>query len=58
MNFALTDEQKLIQQTVREFAENEVAKDAAERDRKEEFPAAHVVKMGELGLMGMMVSHW
>ncbi len=56
MDFMLTEEQKLIQQTAREFAENEVAKDAAERDQKEEFPAAHVKKMGELGFMGMMVS--
>jgi len=54
MDFMLTDEQKLIQQTVREFAQNEVAKDAAERDRTETFPKHHVKKMAELGLMGMM----
>ncbi len=55
MDFALTEEQKLVQQTTREFAQNEVAKDADERDRSETFPAAHVKKMAELGLMGMMV---
>ncbi len=55
MDFFLTDEHKLIQQTVREFAQNEVAKDAAERDRLEKFPEDHVKKTGELGLMGMMV---
>lgn len=55
MDFMLTEEQKLIQQTAREFAQNEVAKDAAERDKMEKFPAHHVKKMGELGFMGMMV---
>ncbi|TDI96392.1 MAG: acyl-CoA dehydrogenase [Caldithrix sp.] len=56
MDFLLTDEQKLIQQTAREFAQNEVAKDAAERDQKEKFPAQHVKKMAELGFMGMMIA--
>jgi len=56
MEFNLSDEQKLIQQTAREFAQNEIAKDAAERDQKEVFPERHVRKMGELGFMGMMVS--
>ncbi len=56
MDFTLTEEHRLIQQTAREFAQNEVAKDAAERDRLEKFPEAHVKKMAELGFMGMMVS--
>lgn len=56
MDFELTEEQKLIQRTAREFARNEVAKDAAERDQKEEFPAHHVRTMAELGFMGMMVA--
>jgi alkylation response protein AidB-like acyl-CoA dehydrogenase len=56
MDFSLSEEQKLIQQTVREFAQSEVAKDAAERDRLEAFPDNHVKKMAELGLMGMVVS--
>ncbi|MFQ5707407.1 MAG: acyl-CoA dehydrogenase [bacterium] len=55
MDFSLTDEHKLIQQTAREFAQNEVAKDAAERDRLEKYPEHHVKKMAELGFMGMMV---
>jgi len=55
MDFMLTDEQKLIQQTAREFAQSEVAKDAAERDKAEKFPHDHVKKMAELGFMGMMV---
>lgn len=56
MDFILTEEQKLIQQTAREFAQKEVAKDAAERDRLEKFPEQHVKKMAELGFMGMTVS--
>nr|MCG8604163.1 acyl-CoA dehydrogenase [bacterium] len=55
MDFLLTDEHKLIQQTARDFAQNEVAKDAAERDRLEQFPQHHVKKMAELGFMGVMV---
>lgn len=55
MEFALTEEHKLIQQTAREFAHKEVARDAAERDREEKFPEHHVKKMAELGFMGMMV---
>lgn len=55
MDFMLTEEQKLVQQTAREFAQTEVAKDAAQRDQTEKFPVHHVKKMGELGFMGMMV---
>jgi alkylation response protein AidB-like acyl-CoA dehydrogenase len=55
MDFSLTEEQLLIQQTVREFAENELAADARERDAEERFPKEQVKKMGELGFMGMMV---
>jgi alkylation response protein AidB-like acyl-CoA dehydrogenase len=55
MDFTFTEEHKLIRETARRFAEEEVAKDAAERDRLERFPAQHVKKMAELGFMGMMV---
>lgn len=55
MDFSLTEEHKLIEQTAREFAQKEVARDAAERDRDEAFPHHHVEKMAELGFMGMMV---
>lgn len=55
MNFALTDEQKMIRDMAREFAKQEVAPLASELDVKAEFPAQHLKKMAELGLMGMMV---
>ena len=55
MFFKLTDEQLMIQSMVRELARKEVAPTAAERDKTKAFPAENLRKMGELGLMGMMV---
>lgn len=55
MNLELTDEQRMIQDMARDFAVKEIAPKAAEIDRTHEFPKAIVDKMGELGLMGMMV---
>ncbi len=56
MKFEFTEEQLMIQQTAREFAEAEIAPSAIERDKKAEFPSEIVKKLGELGFMGMMVS--
>lgn len=56
MKFDLTEEQLMIQQTAREFAETEIAPSSVERDKNSEFPYEIVKKMGELGFMGMMVS--
>ncbi|RMD51405.1 MAG: acyl-CoA dehydrogenase [Ignavibacteria bacterium] len=56
MNFEFTEEQLMIQQTAREFAEAEIAPSAVERDKTGEFPTEIVKKLGELGFMGMMVS--
>lgn len=55
MSFILTEDQELIRNMVREFAENEVSPIAAELDKKHEFPVATVKRMGELGLMGMTI---
>lgn len=52
----LTETHEMIRDTAREFAENEIAPTAIERDIKGEFPADIVVKLGELGFLGMMVS--
>ena len=54
MNFDLTDEQLMVKQSAREFAEAELAHDAAERDEKALFPRVAVKKMGELGFLGML----
>ncbi len=53
MDFELSDEQRLLRETVRDFARNEVAPVAEELDRTKAFPYELVAKMGELGLMGI-----
>ena len=55
MTFKLTNEQLMIQSMVREFSRHVVAVTAAERDKTGEFPAENLKKMGELGLLGMMI---
>ncbi len=56
MKFEFTEEQLMIQETAREFAEKEIAPTSVERDKTCEFPTEIVKKLGELGFMGMMVS--
>jgi alkylation response protein AidB-like acyl-CoA dehydrogenase len=53
MNFDLTEEQQLIRDTVRDFAEREIKPVAQELDEKAEFSYDLTKKMGELGLFGM-----
>jgi len=53
MDFSLSEEQKLLKQTVREFAEQEIKPVAQELDEKEEFSTAITARMGDLGLFGM-----
>jgi butyryl-CoA dehydrogenase len=53
MDFQLTDEHLLIKQTVREFAEKEIAPRAEEIDQTDQFPADLFKRMGELGLLGI-----
>jgi short-chain 2-methylacyl-CoA dehydrogenase len=53
MLFDLSDDHRLIQETVRDFARNEVAPVAEELDREKRFPYEIVEKLGELGLMGI-----
>lgn len=53
MNFDLSEEQKLIRETVRDFAEREIKPVAKELDEKAEFSYDLTRKMGELGLFGM-----
>ena len=56
MNFDFTEEQKMIQESAKSFAENEIAPTAVERDINAIFQTEIVKKMGKLGFMGMMVS--
>jgi alkylation response protein AidB-like acyl-CoA dehydrogenase len=55
VNFDLTPEQELIQDTVRQFAKDRVASVAAELDREHRFPYDLVAELGELGLMGLPI---
>ena len=55
MNFQLTEEQSLIRNMVREFAEAEIAPGVKERDEQERFDRALMYdKLGELGLTGIV----
>ena len=55
MDFNLTEEQKMIQQAARDFAQNELLPGVIERDEFSKFPTEQVKKMAELGFLGMMV---
>jgi butyryl-CoA dehydrogenase len=55
MDFALTEEQELIQRGVRDFARKEILPKAAKIDEEHRFPAEIVKRMAELGLLGMAV---
>ena len=55
MAWHLTEEQQMIQAMVRQFAREEILPTASEGDRTCRFPAEHLKKMGELGLLGMNV---
>jgi len=54
MNFEYTEEQEMIRQSARDFAERELLPGVIERDTKSEFPAEQVRKLTELGFMGML----
>jgi alkylation response protein AidB-like acyl-CoA dehydrogenase len=55
MDFEFTEEQKMIRQSARDYAQRELIKDVIERDTKAEYPAHHVKALAELGFMGMLV---
>ncbi|MBL8611712.1 MAG: acyl-CoA dehydrogenase [Myxococcales bacterium] len=55
MDFELTEEQKLIQTTARDFARAEIAPKAAEIDKSGRWPGEIVKKMAELGFLGMAI---
>lgn len=55
MDFNLTEEQIMIRDAARNFAQTELLPGVIERDEKQKFPAEQIKKMGELGFLGMMV---
>ncbi len=56
LNFDLAEEQQILRESVRDFAENEIKPIAEELDEKEEFSLDLVKKMAGMGLFGMFVS--
>jgi len=55
MNFEFTEEQLMIQQAARDFAQRELIHDVIERDTNSIYPTEHVKKLAELGFLGMLV---
>ncbi len=53
MDFQFTEEQQMIRDAARDFAQSEIAPVAEEFDHSGQFPLANIQKMGELGLMGI-----
>ena len=54
MEFHLTQEQELTRQTVRRFAEQEIAPRAFELDETQEFPRDIMKKLGDMGMLGIL----
>ena len=51
----LSEEQQLIRDTARSFAQSELLPNAADWDRESRFPAEAIAEMGRLGFLGMLV---
>ena len=59
IQFKLSSEQKLIQESTKEFAQQYISPGVIERDQNSTFPKSQIRKLGELGYMGMMIpSKW
>ncbi|WP_418262047.1 acyl-CoA dehydrogenase family protein [Flavobacterium faecale] len=56
MDFNLSEEQLMIQQAARDFAQTELLPGVIERDEHSKFPTAQVKKLAELGFLGMVVA--
>lgn len=56
MDFQFTEEQLMIQQAARDYAQRELIKDVIERDEGAIYPTEHIKNLAELGFMGMLVS--
>jgi alkylation response protein AidB-like acyl-CoA dehydrogenase len=55
LELELTEEQKLLQKTIRDFAQREILPGIVERDKRGEFPWQVIKGLSRLGLMGMLV---
>jgi alkylation response protein AidB-like acyl-CoA dehydrogenase len=55
MDLTFTEEQLMIRQAAKDYAERELIQDVLERDTKAEIPWQHIKNLGELGFFGMMI---
>src|SRR6195256_5651879 len=55
MHFQLSEEHLMIQKAARDFAQHDCLPGVIERDEKQQFPREQVMKLAELGFLGMMV---
>src|ERR687897_2988872 len=55
MMFEFSEEQLMIQKAARDFAKNECLPGVIERDEKQQFPREQIMKLADLGFLGMMV---
>src|SRR6266487_789041 len=55
MLFQLNEEQLMIQKAARDFAQQECLPGVIERDEKQKFPHEQILKLADLGFLGMMV---
>ena len=55
MNFELSEEQIVVRDAARDFAQNVLLPGVIERDDNQKFPTEEIKQMGELGFLGMMV---
>ena len=56
MNFEYTEDQLMIKETAREYAQRELFKDVTERDANSIYPTEHITNIGGLGFFGMLIS--
>ncbi|WP_257659087.1 acyl-CoA dehydrogenase family protein [Parapedobacter lycopersici] len=56
MVFELSEEQRMIRDVARDFAQQELKPGVIARDEQQQFPTAQVKRLGELGFLGMMVA--
>jgi len=55
MNFELSEDQRLIREMVKNFAENEIKPVAKDLEENHEYPGKLLQKLAELGILGMAV---
>jgi alkylation response protein AidB-like acyl-CoA dehydrogenase len=56
MRYQFSEEQLMIRQAARDFAQNDLKPGVIERDELQKFPTEQIRKLGELGFLGMMVN--